>query len=297
MTKKLKLIAAGIALASASTATQAALFTGDEPGETAGGDLFFVALDAKGRTFVKDLGIRFSTIAASSTSTSWFTAVDLGSLVTAGDNIGNFDFGDGLQWNIAVASQNLGDGNRDGSNNGVFGTVNADTRFSSTGADRTTLQVGSNFTQGNTRLNNLIAATVNKANFLNTAEGPPAANQFPSSTKADSDFYVYSDGTGPRTFGDIWGDDFNDKSTFKNAGLLVDGQDSTLLFFHWFLELDTATGARAIHSVELPGVWTLTQTGVLSYGSPAPVPVPAAAWMFGSAVASLAAVRRRRRAS
>lgn len=305
MAHKLKLIAAGLALAGASTVSQAALFTGNEPGETAGGDLFFIALDAKGRTFVKDLGVRFSTIAANSTSTTWFSTVNLGSLVTPGDDVGNFDFGDGLQWNIASASQNLGDGNRTSSNNGVFATVNADTRFNpSTGADRTNLQTATTsagFNQGNVRLNNQIVATVNKASVLNTStdENPAVANEFPTTVKTDSDFYVFSDSTGPRTFGDTWGDDFNDKSTFKTSATLANGEDSTLLFFQWFLDLPDAANpaVRAIRSVELPGLWTLTQEGVLSYASPAPIPVPAAAWMFGSAVASLAAMRRRRSAN
>ncbi len=302
MTSKLKLIAAGIALASASTVTQAALFTGNEPGETAGGDLFFIALDAKGRTFVKDLGIRFSAIAANSTSTSWFTTADLGSLVTAGDNVGNFDFGDGLQWNIAVASVNSGASDFNGSNNGLFSTVNADSRFNGSGKDLTVLQTATStpaFNSARNNLNNnLVNAVVNKANNLNTntLETPAVPNEFPSDAKADADFYVFSDTFGPRTFDDIWGSDLNGKAQFSTAGTLSNGEASTLLFFHWFVESDSATGFRQVQSVELPGVWTLTQAGVLSYGAPAPVPVPAAAWLFGSAVASLAAARRRRRA-
>ncbi len=284
-----RIAAAAIALV-ISGGAQASLETGAGASGASNGELFFIAVDSLNRTFVKDLGISYSTLAGNSTSTSWFTSINLGSLVISGTDPGNFNFGDGVKWNLAAGRQKAA-APFTPDNNGVFSTVNA---ASVTDPNFVEIQpAGVTLNAANTKLNNFRTAVINKAISLNTGAG--SSNAFSTSAAADNDAYVYSDLLGPRAFGDAWGDNLNNKSQFKTAGELANGDDSSLLFYHWFLEPTGLPAPNAFHVVseQQAGVWTLTQTGVLSYGASA-VPVPAGVWLLGSALAGLAGLHRRK---
>lgn len=77
---------------------------------------------------------------------------------------------------------------------------------------------------------------------------------------------------------------------FNAEGTLAGGLDATVDFF--FLNIDNADNSLTA-APRLMGTWTLSSAGDLDFQ---PVPVPAAAWLMGSALAGLAGVARRRRA-
>ncbi len=77
---------------------------------------------------------------------------------------------------------------------------------------------------------------------------------------------------------------------FNTEGTLTGGLASTVDFF--FLGVDNLDNSVTA-APRLMGTFSLAANGDLSY---APVPVPAAAWLMGSALAGLAGVARRRRA-
>lgn len=276
-------LAGAVALALTAVGAQASLVTGSANSD---GELFFIAQDVNNRTLVVDLGIGYSTLQANSGSTDWFTARNLGSLVTAGSLPGQFTFGDGVKWNLASAKNKTGSGPSTASNNGLFATVNLTT--STAGA--TELQTGTTnaaLNAANTRLNNIKNRTIDKANNLNTEAG--LAGAFPTGAGADNDFYVFNEPTGPRSWNDGWNDSFGGGSGVIKSAATV-GVDSSLAFFHWYL---SSTPTNKIISEQLAGVWTLTQTGTLSYGAAAPVPLPPGAWLLGSGLIALLTKRRR----
>lgn len=273
---KLNKLAAAVTLATVAAGAQASLVTG---AANTDGELFLLALDTAGRTLVVDLGVNYATLNANSASTDWFAARDIGSLV------GNaFTFGNGVKWSLAAARTKTAGGASTALNNGLFATVNVD--LSTIGANGTDLQLGTSFTAANARLNNIRNATVNKAANLNTEPG--ASNAFPTSVTADNDFYVFEEPTGPRSFASGWGDSFNNAYTAVKTTATV-GTDTSLAFFHWYL----SGPPNSIQSEQLPGVWSFSQSGVLSYGAPAPIPLPASVWLLGAGIAGLAARRRR----
>ncbi len=75
-----------------------------------------------------------------------------------------------------------------------------------------------------------------------------------------------------------------------NAEGTLSGLDATVDFF--FLNIDNLDNSVTA-APRLMGTWTLSSAGDLSFQ---PVPVPAAAWLMGSALAGLAGAARRRRA-
>ena len=279
-----KKIAAAVVFSALAGGAQAALVTGAS-GLVASDDaeLFFIAYDPTTQhTLVKDLGLSYSFLAANSASTSWFTALDLGALVTSGTGAGNFNFSTGLQWNLGVAIKNgsvLG-----AANNGAFATVNLSTSSDLAKAD---LQSGTTFNSARSKLSALETAITGKAGYINThfiSAGYPSAS--------DNALIIEDDPAQSDAFNVSWGTNFNlQLPQLDNSGTLGD----SLAFYHWYL--DNPGGTAKVVSAQLAGVWTLSTEGVLSYGAPevAAVPVPAAAWLFGSALAGLGIFPRRRK--
>src|SRR5262245_5904534 len=67
------------------------------------GGLPCIAQDVNGHVLVSDLGISYSALAVNAGGTDWFTAVDIGALVTPGRHSGQFTFGAGVRWQLAAA--------------------------------------------------------------------------------------------------------------------------------------------------------------------------------------------------
>lgn len=280
MSLKFRSIAAAVALAVSASGAQAALTTGASSTDA---ELFFIAFDpGTNHTFVKDLGVTFSSLAANSTSTSWFTTLDLGSLVTPGNGSGAFNFGTGVLWNIA-AGRTKPSGAGTSANNGVFATVD----LKNTNAAGLILQPGgTSLSAANGVLNSLRTAVVNKAGQLNNGFAPGTENTVLSQ---DGNHFVVNTPALEWAFEPGWGENFNSQSAIDSAGEI--GATEALAFYHWYL---AGTGsASAVISEAQAGLWRLSQTGMLSYSAPAPVPVPGALWLLSSAIASLGVARRR----
>lgn len=278
----LKRMAAAVALAAVAGGAHAALVTGGSGAvATDDAELFFIAYDPTTQhTLIKDTGYTYTYIAANAGNTSWFSTLDLGALVTPGTGAGSFNFSSGLQWNLAVAIKNVSvTGN---SNNGLFGTVNLAT--SPTGA--AVLQTASTTAAFNAARNKLSSAettTTGKAQAINTYF---ALAGYPNAS--DNALIIENDPSQNDAFNKAWGTNFGYAFGINNSGTIGE----SLAFYHWYLQ----SGPNRVVSDQLIGEFTLSSTGVLSYAAPT-VPVPAAAWLFGSALAGLGVVPRRRKSA
>lgn len=83
-----------------------------------------------------------------------------------------------------------------------------------------------------------------------------------------------------------WLSNFGGGLPFSNVALV----DTALGFWH----LGTDDNASVAIAAQLAHNWVLTSSGTLCYGPCAVVPVPAAAWLFGSGLVGLVGVARRR---
>ena len=284
MTFKLRSVAAAVALAISASGAQAELITGQLSSDA---ELFFIAFDpTTNHTLVKDLGISFSTLAANSASTSWFTAVDLGAQVTTGSGSGAFNFGNGVLWSLAAGRVKTVSGSSNSANNGVFASVD----LNNTNAASLTLQpAGTSLNTANGVLSSLRTVVTGKAAQLNNGFTPGTENTV---LGQDGSFFVANTPALEWAFEPGWGENFNLQSSIDSTGEI--GITEALAFYHWYLETGSPT---AVKSEAQAGLWRLSQAGVLSYSAPAPVPVPPALWLLGSAFASLGIARRRKAAA
>jgi hypothetical protein len=279
----LKKIAAAVALTALAGGAHATLITGATGAiATDDAELFFVAYDPTTQhTLVKDLGYSYTYIAANAGNTSWFTAVNLGAQVTPGTGAGAFNFTDGLQWNLAVAIKNVSVlGNN---NNGAFGTINLNT---SNNPAQANLQGATTFNAARGVLSSVETKITGKAQSINTYfinAGYP--------NTGDNALIIEDDPTQNDSFTKAWGTNFNSGiGGINNSGTIGE----SLAFYHWYLQ----SGPNRVVSDQLDGLFTLSNSGVLSYAAaPSAVPVPAAAWLFGSALAALGIIPRRRKNS
>lgn len=276
----LKKLTAAVALAAVAGSAHATLVTGATGNvATDNAELFFIAYDPTTQhTLVKDTGYTYTQIAANAGNTSWFTALNLGALVTPGTGAGAFNFSEGLQWNLAVAIKNVSVLGTD--NNGSFGTVNLET---STTPSKANLQGATTFNAARNTLSLLNTQITGKAQSINTYfinAGYP--------NTSDNALIIEDDPTQNDSFTKGWGTNFNNAlGGINNSGSL----GGSLAFYHWYLQ----SGPNRVVSDKLPGVFTLSSSGLLTYAAPlSEVPVPSAVWLFGSALLGLAASRRRR---
>ncbi|ROS04920.1 putative secreted protein [Sinobacterium caligoides] len=129
--------------------------------------------------------------------------------------------------------------------------------------------------------------------FNSTASGAPPATPDCPSSKSVVPFLT----TGSSAYtGDVAAPD----ATYQQAGTTFDGVDGALKLlafspsFGVNILIDVMLNADGSGSLVADAGFLGTAEGALNWQSDAPeVPVPAAAWLFGSAIAGLAAVRRR----
>lgn len=268
---KLSLIASGIVLAVAAQGASAAISKNP-------GDLFLEVWNgdttSNGKSFVMKLGITAPTFldgpAAAAGSTTWNAAGD------ANWNLGTIS--NAFRWAVYAANDDgyasLGNVNYDYNAAGNY------TGILTTAAPGATVTAGnsgtySSYTQANGTLATMHIGGINQGASWTGSKG------FGSGDNG----YFYASGSYS------FGPDMNGNLGFNTVTAPGNGQ------LMYFLTDDQNEGISALgkNGVAL-GTWTLSNSGVLSFAAPgAPVPVPAAVWLFGSAMAGFATMSKRRK--
>jgi len=278
---KLKAAVVATALAFAGSANAAI-----DNGGTGNGELFFSAWDSASQTsYTRDLGVTMSQFL---TNTGTFTNVAGGSnnvtslgysLVFAVDAtlsgwLSGLANPNAIRWNVAAM---------DGSG--------AD-RYLTTGpAALGALPNNQLLEQWNDNPSTHLA-NVNSGPWVSGSHAPANGS---SVIAAASNANGYSDAA-------VWRDNWAGRSTFSNAGT---GLGSSTFFYALF-QSGGPSGGTAFNPVSVDqydnaagaSTWTFASDGTLTFMSPdelAPVPLPAAVWLFGSGLFGLVAISRRKR--
>lgn len=270
---KLKTLVAGIALVFSAGGANAALLDGGIDLTAGDGELFVSVHNyTKGLTYHRDLGVTVSGFLAVADDTQSFFSLFAGD-TNWSSFLGQAATGDVVRFNVA--------GNKNATNSvaGVGDTLLLSTNQAAPviapGAYRDAQQVvlnhvnGMNVDYGEPVANNLAQAGINKSAF-----GDNAA----------LDGYHLEDG---------WGAQLNPGTTFNTEADF--GVDLAMWAFS-VQQVGSGRGATFNPLSELlAGVWKLSAEG-LSYNAEttAPVPVPAAVWLMGSALLGLVGVGARR---
>mgnify|MGYP001550599122 FL=1 len=130
---------------------------------------------------------------------------------------------------------------------------------------------------------NLRSALDIYTNYLNGVHGPENGFAY--------DFSYFLSGTNYVGSTDTWGS-FAGIINFATAGY-----GESMDFWHLTTTIDSPECSHRCSTpnhTKLAGTWTLSDNQLI-YTTAAPVPVPAAVWLFGSALAGLVGISRRRR--
>jgi hypothetical protein len=274
MNKKIHLIASALTLAAAGNANATLILP-----ETGASELLFVLsyLGSDAAIYTQDLGVTIDGFDPTA-SRSWSlqtSITQLNSVVAAAPAIGaGYDFSsDAASWGWSIMAGGLGATDRvlvtttrpadfsDGN------TLNFSADTLNSGWKTAGLANGDRLNEAGTHLN-----TLNGSNWaLLTSLNPTNAQQ----TTYELTGSRYRDFTVPTP---------------------MDGTASSYLFSGVF-DVTAPPGTNQATQVRHPGLWSLQFTatgGTLSYTASA-VPVPAAAWLFGSAIAGMIGIGRRRK--
>lgn len=263
---KAKVLIASLVLAAGAGSAHAAIVTG----ETGSGELFLSVWDqTAAQSYNQDLNVDLAQFLANTnvngfnSNASWSIALN----PTVWGSFFNAANAGATVYNIAAAKLDNASFNALSANYGYLTSFN--TANPAPAVNGHVNQIG---TVG--------ATIVNKAGLYNGL-GTGDANVFSSASAA--------------YFDNEWGNTFNQQVSVsqRNDGLFG---ASTLVYFHG---LDPVLGQDEIGDPVvldrwdlLPGTFQLTATQ-LTYTVGAPVPVPAAVWLFGSALAGLLGFSRR----
>ncbi len=268
MKTKVKALAAVLPLLAAVQANAA---INDDGGASLGsgsgaGELFLSVIDRGGsspESYVRDLGITTGAFLANPTSflnTSFSADSNLQSLLTNQQANGGT-----IHWNLA------GESNQVSPVFNVGALTTAPTQLTT-----------SNTPQGQFGLAPAFTKLADYTKAVNQAADPNNMTNY----AANNSVLVASSNTGAYYDGVNWGAKWLDPTNTEGAS----GQ--SLGFY--FVGLDPNTGNTMINTFS--GQWTLASNGTLSYAAsaPAPVPLPPAVWLLGSALVGLVGVGRRR---
>lgn len=248
---------------------QAAIQDGTAPGQNnaGGSELIFAAFDGN-NTYVRDLGISFGGIDDTS---SFNFAAD-------GDLLGLIG-GGSVQWTVLASDNNLGGSGTDASNYG--------SRLLATSASGSSV-----FNQGlaTNRVSSLTQAANNTDSFTTTANFQPGH----AGTVADNGASV--DGAS------AWNNLITLAGGVGGSASVTGVLGSSLEFLLYGHTGDvTSSPFGSSYSptdvfANLLGTWSLGVDGLLTYNgaNASVVPVPAAVWLFGSALLGLVGVGRRK---
>ncbi len=286
MTTQLKAIALAVGM-TLGLGAQAAQISSDQlnlgsnvGGGTGAGSLVLAMIDAAaGRSLVFNTGLTAAGFDAQSTA-SFNVAIQAADRTKLNTFIGGVTNLSTFRWNIAAIDNRVSDLN--GNVGGPF--------WDSYGF-QSTAKVGTAITPANgpDSADPAITTTLTKANVFFNAQNSATGNPL-----ATGNVVVTTNAASPSAFAGNWGSNIANSGSFNNTGLLG---DSLSYFFYHGVGADPGLGQVA--SDKYKGKWSLNfsaaQGTALSYTVPvAAVPVPPAVLLMGSAVAGLAAVRRRK---
>lgn len=237
----------------AAGAAEAAIVTNDA--NTGNSDFLFTAFDSNGKSYVLGLNLRLDDVVANPTQTHVFNLPSLSSFFSDAQSTD-------ARWSVVAADRQA---------TGTFKNFRVITSFDPTVANGPT-----NVTASGTK-----GAALNFDAFLNLANGtsptPVVGTPVMTTSPADPAY------AGQAIWGGDWGGvGLSDVTFFSNP-------DQTAVA--WLLNSGNALNGIAKPALTQLDKWQLNlSTNTLTY---APVPVPAAVWLFGSALAGMAARRRR----
>ena len=274
----LKKLVVALALTAAAGQASAAVV----PASTGDGDLFLTAWDpVANMSYSRDLGVDLNTFLANGSSSAGMTST------FAGDSLFQTSFANStasnIKWNI-VAGDNVLSG-------GQFGYTTDALRILTT----STVAPGTGFIFKNS---SLTGAT----NNINAFQGYQVNNPLPVGTGCGTNpSCVITNPTDPGFGGNsTWGNNFGGNGTPSNVGT---GFGSSLYFYYLTGSGSSSTigaGSNAIQTAFAnatgDGMWSLSANGTATYAIPgvSAVPVPAAAWLFGSGLLGLVGIARRK---
>lgn len=248
---------------------QAAIQDGTVPGEnnTGGSELVFAAFDGN-NTYVRDLGISFGGINDTSVF-SYSADADLLGLIGGGS----------VQWTVLASDNNLGGSGTDAS---AYGSRLLAT--SASGSSVFNQALATNRVSSLTQAANNTDSFTTSANFLAGHSGTVADNGASlDGAAAWNSLITLAGGVGGST---------------SVTGILGNSLEF-LLYGHTGNVTSSPFGSSYSPTdvfANLLGTWALGNDGLLTYNgaNAAVVPVPAAVWLFGSALLGLVGVGRRK---
>lgn len=226
-----------------------------------GGELFLAVVDRGGaapKSFVLDLGVTALNFLSNPSSSMTFNNPTIASFLAGNSGL--------VSWSVAAAD------NRDAQ------TSFTDFGYLTTSSTPMTL---ANSPAGFAGISGAMSRIGTYLLTVNNGDANVGANNSYNFGSADPGFYD----TGWQTSVSGWDGGTHGTET---------GLDSSMAFY--YVNLDPADGtAETLKPNLMPGSWMLSSNGVLTYSAgPAPVPVPAAVWLLGSALVGLVGIARRR---
>ena len=259
---KKSLLALAVSLVAVSGA-HAAWDTGYNPSDVSVGNgeaLFMAFDDVKGVSYVLDLGVRYNDLVSGAAFNGQTRTVDFS--VFAGSALSD------VSWQIVVGSGDKRNGGASSTNNfskyGFLMTVDANTAVADYNNSHTTTIVNGYLT----RLDGLLQSTGNSAGTASQNDAVTESAAFGSKFAGGTAASAYGSGLSLDTFGAITGETLN-------------------VWRIGFGATSSAKQSNILGSVSLTG-------NTLTLGTAPTVPVPAAAWLMGSALLGLGGVARRR---
>lgn len=262
-----KALVASVALAFGAQA-QAAIDSDNGGSPTTGtgaGELFLSVVDRGGavqRSYVLDLGYTAADFLAN--DASFVNNISIAADANLLDIINNVS--GSIAWNLAAAH------NFPGPTNDDFGYLTT---------SPTPLVANVNTQTGFTGMSEMNARI---DSYLDEVNGPADTDVSTDNSKlfgaADNAFYD----------GPLWGDQWTVAHSTEGA------LDSDLGFYFVAMDFTNDPTTASSRVAEMLGNWSLSSDGLLTYSSDvgAPVPVPAAVWLLGSALVGLVGVARRK---
>lgn len=255
MKANVKVLAAAVALAASGLANAAI----DAPGSAAnGGELFLTVWDSTlGNEASFNIGLNLNAGNFNGNGSYTFSNIFSDSVFTANFDANNFLTQSNWKWNVVAADGRVGDGES------IVST-----------------SVSSSVSVNNAAVAGGTAQTIGYQANLGACDS--------CGTNGNINALTYA--------GSFWGSDLNASvPTINNAGSL----GSSLYFFkatdNQYPDYET-TGLDPATLQQYAYTWKLDSNGTLTYNASvgAPVPVPAAVWLLGSALVGLVGVARRR---
>lgn len=273
MKTKMKVLVAAITMAAAVQANAAISddsfgSTGPTTG-TGAGEMFLSVIDRGGsapESYVLDLGITSSAFRANPNSF-------LGTTFAADSNLNSLfsnqaSNGGSIFWNLAAAD-----------NRGQSGDYENFGYLTTSAASLTP----ANAVVGNNALNTIANSMGRMSFYVNAVNSAAGANNS-----------VLVGPTNPNAFYDgvNWGNDWDLQGHGSETAL-----GNSMGFYFIGLDYPNDPNGETARVDAFSGVWTLAANGTLTYdlaGGPAPVPLPPALWLLGSALIGMVGVARRR---